>query len=612
MTALEIILAYHDRTKHHPQRFARGPGHLDWANQPEPFRRFDGATLCRLPLPNHDDTPPYDQIYLPGAVPPRPLNLESISLLLYLSLAISAWKQAGRSRWALRCNPSSGNLHPTEGYLILPALAGLPSSPGVYHYAAREHALEQRAALTPETWSALTAGLPRGAFLAGLSTIFWREAWKYGERAFRYCQHDAGHALAALRLAAAALGWKLVTLTHLSDDDVARLLGLDRPADFARAENESPELLAAIFPARGESPAQLDLPTEALAAVRSANWTGRASRLSREQTEWELIDLVAEATHKPRTPLPSEPFATGSVGVPPASKPPASGNSGVPRQLRAGNPYHNSEPLAPSEGPGPGAWRTGFYHAPSESSPIDHPARRAPIASAARIFRQRRSALDFDGRTGIPLATFVRMLQRLMPTGPTGGAPHRLAFVPWDALPGPTCIDLIFFVHLVEGLHPGLYALIRRPGTLDELRGATSPDFAWIRAPTTPVNLPLYLLKVADVRTAAAQLCLGQAIAGQGAFSLGMLADFERPLRESGPWFYRRLFWEAGLLGQVLYLEAEAAGIRATGIGAYFDDWVHSLLGLRDRRFQILYHFAVGGPVDDPRITTLPAYQGTD
>jgi len=27
-----------------------------------------------------------------------------------------------------------------------------------------------------------------------------------------------------------------------------------------------------------------------------------------------------------------------------------------------------------------------------------------------------------------------------------------------------------------------------------------------------------------------------------------------------------KLFWEAGLLGQVLYLEAEAAGVRGTGI----------------------------------------------
>ena len=99
-----------------------------------------------------------------------------------------------------------------------------------------------------------------------------------------------------------------------------------------------------------------------------------------------------------------------------------------------------------------------------------------------------------------------------------------------------------------------------------------------------------------------------QEIAGAGAFSLGMLADFADSIRAAGAWWYRRLFWESGLLGHVLYLEAEAAGLRGTGIGCYFDDAFHDLLGLRDDRFQSLYHFTVGGPVDDPRLMTLPAY----
>jgi hypothetical protein len=62
------------------------------------------------------------------------------------------------------------------------------------------------------------------------------------------------------------------------------------------------------------------------------------------------------------------------------------------------------------------------------------------------------------------------------------------------------------------------------------------------------------------------------------------------------------------VLGQVLYLEAEAAGVRGTGIGCYFDDAFHNLLGLDGYCFQSLYHFTVGGPVDDPRLMTLAAY----
>ena len=62
------------------------------------------------------------------------------------------------------------------------------------------------------------------------------------------------------------------------------------------------------------------------------------------------------------------------------------------------------------------------------------------------------------------------------------------------------------------------------------------------------------------------------------------------------------------MVGQVLYLEAEAAGVRSTGIGCYFDDDMHRILGLQDRAYQDLYHFTVGGPIEDTRLTTLPSY----
>ena len=68
------------------------------------------------------------------------------------------------------------------------------------------------------------------------------------------------------------------------------------------------------------------------------------------------------------------------------------------------------------------------------------------------------------------------------------------------------------------------------------------------------------------------------------------------------------MFWESGIVGQVLYLEAEAADVRATGIGCYFDDPMHHVLGLQDLRWQSLYHFTVGGAVEDQRLMTRPPY----
>ena len=79
-----------------------------------------------------------------------------------------------------------------------------------------------------------------------------------------------------------------------------------------------------------------------------------------------------------------------------------------------------------------------------------------------------------------------------------------------------------------------------------------------------------------------------------------------------GPWFYRRLYWETGVVGQVLYLEGEAIGIRGTGIGCFFDDLTHRVFGLEGDCFQVLYHFTMGGAVDDPRLRTRPPYPDLD
>ena len=210
---VEQVIRYHIQTKHHFNRYARALGYLDWANQPDPFRRFEGAPLIALPLLKSDEeplSPAYDAIYQPGAVPCQPVSVRSLSRFFEFALALSAWKKGGEMEWALRSNPSSGNLHPTEGYVVFPQINGLDLKPGLYHYAPKEHGLELRAEFLTEQVARLLAPFPQGAFLFGLTSVHWREAWKYGERAFRYCNHDVGHAIGTARIAAATLGWNMV------------------------------------------------------------------------------------------------------------------------------------------------------------------------------------------------------------------------------------------------------------------------------------------------------------------------------------------------------------------------------------------------------------------
>jgi SagB-type dehydrogenase family enzyme len=293
---LEIVMRYHERTKHHFNRFAPGPGRLDWANQPDPFRRYAGAPLTRLPIFGPEDepvSPSYEDLFIPGAVPAAPLTIRSLSRLLEYALALSAWKQAGATRWALRVNPSSGNLHPTEGYVLIGGIAELGASPGLFHYAPLEHGLERRADC-PE---GLFARLTRGAFLVGLSSVHWREAWKYGERAFRYCHHDVGHAIGTVRIAAATLGWSALVL-EAADETIDALLGLDRSEDFDGAERESGELVMAVGPAE-LAPETSSLDAEAVQELKGQRWYGKANRLSADDpVRWEAIDRVAAASRK--------------------------------------------------------------------------------------------------------------------------------------------------------------------------------------------------------------------------------------------------------------------------------------------------------------------------
>ena len=177
----ESVVAYHERTKHHYHRYAASLGYLDWAKQPDPFRRYDGSPLVSLPMPAEGRGLPFWKLYARDSVTPAPLSVESVSLFLRYALSLTAWKQFQGASWPLRANPSSGNLHPTEGYVLLPSMQRLHNRPGVYHYAPKEHGVELRAEIDPSFW----ASFSEGSFLVGLSSIFWREAWKYGERSFQ-------------------------------------------------------------------------------------------------------------------------------------------------------------------------------------------------------------------------------------------------------------------------------------------------------------------------------------------------------------------------------------------------------------------------------------------
>jgi len=522
---LATVMAYHERTKHRLNAYAAGPETLDWDAQPDPFRRFAGAPLTPLPLDAADDGLSWSELFEPGREA-SPANLAQVGRLFELSFALSAWKEFGPDRWALRVNPSSGNLHPTEVYLLAQGLPDLGD--GVYHYAPKEHALEQRAAFVEP------ATAPR--LLISFSSIHWREAWKYGERAFRYCQLDMGHAIGALRYAAALLGWRVREL-GLGHAEQAALMGLDRATDFLNAEGEEAEAVFELCLDTTPTP-PLDLP----ALLAGANWFGQANRLdAHPMYRWPVIDSVAQASRRlAAVPTPA-----------------------LPEQAR----------------------RT---------------LRPGSTAKASQLIRQRRSAQRFDRSARSNTATLWPLLAALMPAGQ----------LPWDMGQPDPKVHAVLFAHRVDGLAPGAYLLPRNTTVRSPLQAAL-PQLAWAPVEGCPAELPLVALALNPALAGTLRtLSCHQAIGADAVFVIALLAELPTPESDE-PWKYRDRLREAGLIGQVLYLEAEAAGLRGTGIGCFFDDPVRELLGLGapgTEAWQVLYHFSVGLPVADAHITTSPPY----
>lgn len=507
LAAGKVVEIYQQRTKHHFSAYAAGPTTLDWDARPEPFRHFSGAPTFPLPLADAESlaSPPLS---------PAVADLAALGALLHLSFGLTAWKSLGPDRWAVRANPSSGNLHPVEAYVLVAGVAGLAD--GLYHYLPDRHALELRARHGHPF-------APGPALAIGLTTVMWREAWKYGERAFRYCQLDTGHAMGTVRYAAALLGWRPVEQLRIGTDTLAALLGVDRRDDFpgrrADVSHEEAEILLALDLGEGVA----DLAPPALRTVATmAEWQGVATCIDPfPMFRWPIIAEVAQATRRP-----------------------------------------DECPLPPIFGPLP------------------------PVQPAARILG-RRSAQRFDPNHEMGAEQFAGLLQLLR-----GETDARLS--------------LVFFVHRVAGLGAGLYLLPRGLWGRAMLEGMQAPGSAPVSV--TPDGLVrLRPLAPVELRRVARSLHCHQEIAASACLAVGMLAPFA-PLSERDPAAYRDLLREAGLLGQLLYLEAEAMGLRGTGIGCFFDDPVHEAATLTTPEFQSLYHFTIGMPVEDERIETTPAY----
>jgi SagB-type dehydrogenase family enzyme len=497
------LFAYHQATKHTYHSVRANARYLDWHNQPDIFRTFEGVPAIFLPSEpgfvntgtfaamaalaentkqRIEDPPERREVIQP--------DLILLSRLLWHSMAVSAWKKipGTGARYSLRVNPSSGNLHPTEIYVAPRGFAGLDD--GLYHYRADRHSIElrSRGAWTQQLARALD--LPWASdspLIVGLTSIFWREAWKYGERAYRYCCHDLGHAMMSVLLAARALGLPGGAVAHFSDLRLARLLGL--------AGSDEAPMAFLVFPAQKHETGFSPAPVQPVSGI--------PNELSAEEVRYDLVLGIHASTVLPD---PAGPLPRISIS-----------NQGI----AAGH------------------------------SILSGPAQDAPLGT---IVRRRRSALDFDARTP-PMER--REMEHLLDFATRDWRADWRGNFPAEMLPfesGADFVALYLYVHRVRDCEPGVYRWDQQNRKLEQLH---------------PGN----------VQRVAAFLSLEQSLAGNSCFTISMIADLGEAARVFGNRGYRYVYFEAGAIGQRLYVGAEALGWNATGIGAFYDDDVHRYLG---------------------------------
>ena len=196
---IKTCLDYHQKTSY--DRFDMSGHSVDWATQPKVFKEYPGITplsLAReIQIPKGKLSAILGETSAPGV--PGELNLETLSLLLLLSYTHTARARHSEGDFFFRSAASAGALYPTEVYVAARDVKGVDN--GLYHFAIQNHSLDP---LRKGDVPGIVLG--DGSHLAFfLTAIFFRSAWKYRARAYRYHLLDTGHVAENLIIALKAL-----------------------------------------------------------------------------------------------------------------------------------------------------------------------------------------------------------------------------------------------------------------------------------------------------------------------------------------------------------------------------------------------------------------------
>ena len=282
--------------------------YINLRNKPPLYKTYPG--LRAIPLPDVASSSGLAMSTLQAirgggqnATAEGPVTLQTLADLLYHAAAVIRRRNLRDGEVHYRAAASAGALYPTEIYVVCGDLDGLRA--GVYHFNPLDFTLARLRNGDLRRWVG-AAVQDHAAYPATLvfTTVFWRSAWKYRERGYRYCYWDLGTIAANLTAAGNAAGASVGLKFGFVDRSLTGYLGID-------GIEEAPSLLATVGspdgmlnPGSGDVPGMLPQESNDLAAgaldyplsreVHLASWL----RIGEDVAAWNASGGDARSSDK--------------------------------------------------------------------------------------------------------------------------------------------------------------------------------------------------------------------------------------------------------------------------------------------------------------------------
>jgi SagB-type dehydrogenase family enzyme len=535
---------YHERTKYNPETLASKSQGLDWSKQPIPHKDYKIGTVYDL-KPYLTEEPKSD---LDGLLASR---WQRLSRLLFCSYGLTARVPTiSGDTFYLRSAPSAGGLYPAEIYLIS---GGTPLlSAGIYNYQVRNHSLihfwqDQ------QVWQSLVqACFENGALqdcrlAIAVTSVFYRSAWRYQDRAYRRISLDIGHLLGNIEMASAIEDYQCSLIGGFVDSAVNDLLFLERDTESAIAIVPLVDLLDEEITGRGQESRQ-PRSRRSLSPADATYFCPHAlpSSLTNDYPSLQDGDLL--------------PYLHQVSQI--------SQNADLPNLLKNIFPNLDSLPSAEGSKSDPTNQDLDKYNFPfctkvsMKTVPINWGDR---LEMLEHTILQRRSTRQFTGKR-LELAELKAILDFAY-------QPQHYADQGMDGNPDYFDLSLIeTFVAVsgVTGLEEGCYYYAPKAQELRQIR-------------------------FKNFREELHYLCLGQELGRDAGAVIFHTADLAKAVTKYGDRVYRYLHMDSGHLGQKINLAAIALGVGVSGIAGFFDDLVNEVLSI-PKDEAVLYITTLGRP----------------